>query len=292
MKRAKKCFLAPVLALLAALAALPAHAAFSDNGDGTVTDTVTGLMWDKCPYGQTANDCSGGSAIRFTWASALAQTVGLNSINYKGHKDWRLPNIRELESLVKIVLTNPAIDLVAFPNTDLTQKYWSSTLTVHDTASAWAVSFQTGDFFGLDWTQQADNSFLRVVRSGQPGDNFDLLAPQPIDIDGNHSYDALTDGLLIIRYLSGLTGTALTNGAIGAGATRSTPADILHYLDTIRPSLDIDVNGQFDAATDGLLVIRYMFGLRGASLIAGAVGTGATRASAPLIEPYIQSLMP
>ncbi len=93
------------------------HAAYVDNGDGTVTDTVTGLMWDKCPYGQTANDCSGDSAIRFTWAQALAQTVGLNGINYKGHNDWRLPSIRELESLVKIGLTNPTIDDVAFPNT-------------------------------------------------------------------------------------------------------------------------------------------------------------------------------
>jgi len=176
MNRAMRCLLVPALALLASLASLPVLAAFVDNGDGTVTDTVTGLMWDKCPYGQTANDCSGGSALRFTWASALVQTVALNGINYKSHNDWRLPSIRELESLVKISLTNPAIDDVAFPNTDLTQWYWSSTLMVHD-GSVWAVFFQTGDFNTLDMTLQADKSFVRVVRGGQPGDNFDLLAP-------------------------------------------------------------------------------------------------------------------
>jgi len=176
MNRAMRCLLVPALALLASLAPLPVLAAFVDNGDGTVTDTVTGLMWDKCPYGQTANDCSGGSALRFTWANALVQTVALNGINYKSHNDWRLPSIRELESLVKISLTNPAIDDVAFPNTDLTQWYWSSTLMVHD-GSVWAVFFQTGDFNTLDMTLQADKSFARVVRGGQPGDNFDILAP-------------------------------------------------------------------------------------------------------------------
>ena len=105
-------------------------------------------------------------------------------------------------------------------------------------------------------------------------------------------YDALTDGLLIIRYLSGLTGTALTNGALGGTATQTDPAAIKTYLDGIRPSLDIDSNGTTDALTDGLLIMRYMFGLRGNSLIAGAVGTGATRTTAADIETYIQSLMP
>jgi hypothetical protein len=175
MSHAMRCLLVPALALLAAFGSLPAHAAYVDNGDGTVTDTVTGLMWDKCPYGQTANDCSGGSAFRFTWANALVQTVALNGINYKGHNDWRLPSIRELESLVKTSLTHPAIDDVAFPNTDLSQSYWSSTLAVHDISGAWAVPFQTGDVASLDGSQQANNSFVRVVRNGHPGDAFDLL---------------------------------------------------------------------------------------------------------------------
>jgi Protein of unknown function (DUF1566)/Domain of unknown function (DUF4214) len=185
MNRAIRCLLVPALALLAALVSLPTLAAFVDNGDGTVTDTVTGLMWDKCPYGQTANDCSGGSAFRFTWAQALVQTVALNGINYKGHNDWRLPSIRELESLVLIRLTNPAIDDIAFPNTDVTQWYWSSTLTAHDTSSAWAVPFQTGDVNGLDWTLSANKSFARVVRSGQSGDAFDLLTPTVASITAN-----------------------------------------------------------------------------------------------------------
>jgi len=105
-------------------------------------------------------------------------------------------------------------------------------------------------------------------------------------------YDALTDGLLIIRYLFGLTGTSLTASAVGATATRTDPAAIKAYLDGIRPALDVDGNGAADALTDGLLIIRYLFGLRGSSLIAGAVSPQATRTTAAAIEAYIQTLMP
>ena len=114
-----------------------------------------------------------------------------------------------------------------------------------------------------------------------------------LDIDANHQYDALTDGLLVIRYLFGLTGPSLTTGAIGTGATRTTPADIQLYLDSIKhPAFDVDGNTQEDALTDGLMIIRYLFGLRGPSLIAGAIGPSATRTTAPQIEAYIRLLMP
>lgn len=116
--------------------------------------------------------------------------------------------------------------------------------------------------------------------------------PPTIDVDGNDIYDALTDGLLLVRYLSGLTGTALTGSAIGGTPTRSGPAEIKQYLDDIRPLLDVDGNGTVDPLTDGLLLIRYLFGVRGDALISGAVGTDAKRTTAQEIETYIQSLMP
>ena len=116
-----------------------------------------------------------------------------------------------------------------------------------------------------------------------------------LDIDGSGNpskYDALTDGLLVLRYLFGLTGPALTAGAIGGTATRTDPVTIKSYLDSIRPMLDIDGNGTSDALTDGLLVIRYLFGLHGAPLTSGAIGPNPTRGTAPQIEAYLQSLMP
>ncbi|MEO8134314.1 MAG: hypothetical protein ABI831_10085, partial [Betaproteobacteria bacterium] len=110
------------------------------------------------------------------------------------------------------------------------------------------------------------------------------LGAPTLDIDGSNSFDALTDGLLAIRYLFGLSGASLINGAVGPTATRTTAAQIGGYLDDIRPALDVDGNGQVDALTDGLLIIRYLFGLRGASLISGAVGPGATRILAGDLE--------
>ena len=118
------------------------------------------------------------------------------------------------------------------------------------------------------------------------------IAPLSVDVDRNDGYDALTDGLLAIRYLFGLSGPSLTGGAVGSGAMFTDPADVLGHLNDIRPILDIDGNGAADPLTDGLLLIRYLFGLREASLISGAIAPNAARTTAPDIENYIQSLMP
>ena len=119
--------------------------------------------------------------------------------------------------------------------------------------------------------------------------------PVSLDVDLSITatrYDALTGGLLVLRYLFAISGPSLSAGALGATATRTDPTAIKSYLDGIRPALDIDGNGTPDALTDGLLILRYMFGMRGATLIAGAVAPGATRQSAPDIEAYIATLMP
>lgn len=113
-----------------------------------------------------------------------------------------------------------------------------------------------------------------------------------LDADGNRSYNALTDGLLILRQLFGLAGTALTNGALGAGATVTDPAQVAVNIAGLRTAFDVDGNGQTDALTDGLLIVRYLFGLRGASLISGAIGSGASRTTAPPIEAYLMTLLP
>jgi hypothetical protein len=75
------------------------EAAWVDNHDGTVSDTVTGLSWQQ---GDGQNDAGGR-----TWLNALAYCEGLN---LAGRSDWRLPNIRELETLVDDSRYNPSID--------------------------------------------------------------------------------------------------------------------------------------------------------------------------------------
>jgi hypothetical protein len=112
------------------------------------------------------------------------------------------------------------------------------------------------------------------------------------DFDGNTSYDPPTDGLLAVRYLFGFSGGALIDGAVGDGATRITAQAIGDYFTDINPMLDIDGNGDVDALTDGLLITRYMLGMRGDSLLQGALAPDATRMNAPDIETYVQGLMP
>jgi hypothetical protein len=115
-----------------------------------------------------------------------------------------------------------------------------------------------------------------------------------LDADGNGSFDALTDGLLSIRYLFGIRGEALINGAVASNCVNCLAAEIEPILEqcSITGTSDIDGNEQVDALTDGLLTIRYLFGIRGEPLINGAVGDGCSRCSAPEIETYLQELIP
>ena len=117
------------------------------------------------------------------------------------------------------------------------------------------------------------------------------ILPVTFDIDANLRQDALTDALLATRYLSGLSEAAIVSDALGAGAQRGGAGQptISGYLGAIRPVLDVDGNGVADVLTDGLLISRYQFGLRGASLITGAVGAGAARTTAAQIEAYLAS---
>ena len=114
------------------------------------------------------------------------------------------------------------------------------------------------------------------------------------DIDDNGAYDALTDGLLTIRYLFDFRGDTLIEGAVAPDANRSTAEEIEVFLAaaSVEGMLDIDGNGIPDALTDGILVMRYLFDFRGDTLIDGAVAPGAPRDTAAEIEDFIESYMP
>jgi hypothetical protein len=109
-----------------------------------------------------------------------------------------------------------------------------------------------------------------------------------LDVDGNLQTQALSDGLLVLRYLFGLRGPALVSGAVGPACQRCTAAEIEEYLQSILALLDIDGNGQRGALTDGLLLLRYLFGLRGIALVSGAIGPGCSSCGALEIEAYLE----
>jgi len=111
-----------------------------------------------------------------------------------------------------------------------------------------------------------------------------------IDIDGNNKFDALTDGLLLLRSMFGISGDSLIQGVIADDATFVTPLDIQERIQSIGSELDIDNNGSVDALTDGLLILRYLFELRGEILLNGVVANNAARSSAAEIESYLSVL--
>jgi len=102
-------------------------------------------------------------------------------------------------------------------------------------------------------------------------------ASATLDIDASGGCDALTDGLVASRFLTGVAGAPLINGGLASTATRTGATDVENYLIDIRPALDIDGNGQADPSTDGLLIVRYLSGLRGSSLTADALGPNPSR---------------
>ena len=111
-----------------------------------------------------------------------------------------------------------------------------------------------------------------------------------LDVDDNDSIDALTDGLLILRHSFGFRGSTLAEGAVGPDARRLGAAEIEGFLDSVIASLDIDGNGITDALTDGLLILRYLFGFRGQTLIDGVVAADCDRCDVGSIEAFIASL--
>ena len=124
--------------------------------------------------------------------------------------------------------------------------------------------------------------------SGVSGEDF--LVVFDLDIDGNGVVDALTDGLLILGFLFDLEGEALTDGVIAPDATRTAEA-IVELLTRFRSLFDIDGDGQTNALTDGLLILGYLFELRGEALTEGLVSEEATRSSPELIGDYISFLL-
>ena len=164
----KRFFPRPRFASLLCALALPAWAAFTDNGDGTITDTSTGLVWDKCSRGQVWDNttppgtCTG-AASSYDWVAALSEATAANSASHRGHADWRLPNRTELESLVKINAFSPAIDGTYFPATP-NHSYWTSTSSAPNPADAWSVVFNNGYTYAHGKT---DTLHVRLVRSGQ-----------------------------------------------------------------------------------------------------------------------------
>ena len=132
---------------------------FIDHGDGTVTHKSTGLMWKRCEEGLSGLSCAIGTRISKDFPSALEYATTNNS--YAGYNDWRLPNIKELASIVEVSCEDPSLNLTFFPNSRA-DYFWSSSPA--SGTSAWRIRFAVGGSVysaGKNYTYQ-----IRLVRGG------------------------------------------------------------------------------------------------------------------------------
>ncbi|HEY2775881.1 MAG TPA: DUF1566 domain-containing protein [Candidatus Binatia bacterium] len=143
---------------------------FTDNGDGTITDDATGLMWEKLSADASIHDV--GST--WTWTDAVASKIAtLNSDNFAGHHDWRLPNEFELYTLVDLGAPPPSTYpefnacmagcTVETCNCTSSTVYWSSTTYAVKTSNAWGINFVGGPTNNVG---KADLYNVRAVRGG------------------------------------------------------------------------------------------------------------------------------
>jgi formylglycine-generating enzyme required for sulfatase activity len=121
---------------------------FKDNGDGTIKDNYTGLIWQKIQSSNT-----------MTWEEALAYASGLS---LAGKADWRLPNLKELQSLNDEKLSKPSFPKTYFPNIQ-SGNYWSSTTLIQTTTKSWDINT---DYGIVSYNDKTVKEYVIVVRGG------------------------------------------------------------------------------------------------------------------------------
>ncbi|MFT5114017.1 MAG: hypothetical protein ACI8P9_003350 [Parasphingorhabdus sp.] len=138
---------------------------FEVSSDGTVVDTTTGLMWQRCLVVQGGQNCETGDVLSETWAGALTYLVDESAhANLAGYKDWRMPNIRELASIVELQCGNPAINVNLFPNNSAGH-VWSSSPYRFYLHYSWYLDFNDGI---LTYGDRQDKKAFRLVRLLKP----------------------------------------------------------------------------------------------------------------------------
>lgn len=236
-------------------------AVFEDNLDGTVTHLSTGLMWKRCAEGyawdgaaSTCTPCTqsvaatattpavpgncktaAGSLNVMTWSKALQSALQLSPElvkgetskqpdGFAGYTDWRLPNVRELGSIVEQKCSDPAINSTIFPNTNSTD-FWSSTTYV-DTSKSDAARYAWGAYFysgRTDIIAKNENFAVRLVRGGSASVAFDSAgAPAPATpvckpIAGTPSIDAGKTSVLAANCTNNATSFTWTGGTCSEG---------------------------------------------------------------------------
>jgi len=232
--------------------------------------------------------------------------TGLNGLGIRVHYNSQLIDTFALKNLllVDLIAAAPVAmpDSSDYDNDPSTDSYLTIAWAAQS-GSSWpgAVPIKLFDL-AIDFSDQVtadDKVNIRFSASStHPGYGFSgarlktTVNVNSLDIDGDSNPDALSDGLLILRSMFGLTDEALTQNAVSPNAQFTSSADITSRINNLGLLLDIDGNSRIDPLSDGLLILRYLFGIRGTTLINGVIATDATRITASEIESYLAKMTP
>jgi Mg-chelatase subunit ChlD len=147
-----------------------ASSSFFDNGDGTITDLNTGLMWAQCLFGTVGENCEIGTEAKLNWQQALEQA---KQANLAGYTDWRVPNIKELHFLLDYSEGRFGWDQEFFPMQGVSSRYWSSSPLVPSRAygyNDYAYGIDTyPDSHRVSFFGRSNDHYVRLVRDGELG---------------------------------------------------------------------------------------------------------------------------
>ncbi|XDD51129.1 DUF1566 domain-containing protein [Leptospira sp. WS92.C1] len=134
----------------------------SDPGNQTIVDSSSNLVWQKCSAGLSGASCASGTATRPNWVTALSYC---DSLNFAGKSNWRLPNIKELNSIVDLTSSSSTLSIhpSLFPNTK-NSFYWTSSSFAPSPGNAWSVFFQSGGM--TPFSAKSSTAYVRCVAEG------------------------------------------------------------------------------------------------------------------------------
>jgi len=125
----------------------------TDHGNGTISDHSTGLMWQQS-----------GPDQKMTWEEALEYC---ETLNMEGYNDWRLPNVKELQSISTYLFVQPAVESSIFPDVE-SEPYWASTtmLEPENSSKAWMTDFRFGI---VSYKEKTEYQNVMAVRNDDVG---------------------------------------------------------------------------------------------------------------------------
>jgi hypothetical protein len=281
---------------------------------GSVTAGVAFCAWDQSAgtVGGTADTTVGGGATAFSAAMASA-SITVNHVNLSPVVEALADTGDPVELGMTFTLTasgvsdpNPAgwVASVAFyresnGTAGLQVGSGGDTLVGFDDNSAdgWSVSVVTDGLTAGVYTYYAlatdDEGGISTVGADAAATTNTIRVTYNLDVDGNGVADALTDGILMLRYLFDPAGAWNYADALGSGAIRTTRSAIRTYLNGAKETvLDADGNGSADALTDGILILRYLFAPAGAWNYSDALGAGAMRTTRAAIRAHLEQYEP